>query len=177
MRNPQEKGLGPEDDGGTLTASAFSAHNSNQEGPRHLCGLQMHSPQMPGGFGGCLEAPAGQEERPPSLEAHSSAPTWLKLFSWGLSPYPRSSFLPCLWGRGTVLTKVLGSSNLGINWILQEDVSESLLYSPCTELGLCTFQFGKHVVMQYMDLIRTTSGEMTRAFSQDLPTAMKAVGR
>ncbi|KAK1333638.1 hypothetical protein QTO34_006023 [Cnephaeus nilssonii] len=28
--------------------------------------------------------------------------------------------------------------------------------------------------MQYMDLIRTTSGEMTRAFSQDLPTAMKA---
>lgn len=39
--------------------------------------------------------------------------------------------------------------------MLQKDVSDTVLHSSCTELGLCFLQFEKRVVM-YLDLIRKT---------------------
>lgn len=35
-------------------------------------------------------------------------------------------------------------------------ITDTVLHPPCTELGLCILQFEKHVVIQYLDLIKTT---------------------
>lgn len=125
--SPQEKG--PEDDGGTLTASAFSAHNSDQEGPRHFCGLQLHSPQtpqvwrMPGGPWG-TRGEATVARGPPFSPhmAETSETFFLRPF---FLPIPALLFFHVCGVGGQFLFKSWVLLNVGIHWILQGDVSDT----------------------------------------------------
>lgn len=80
----------------------------------------------------------------------------LDCFSWGTSLFscPSLSLLSCLWERGTVLIKVLGSFR-SCNKLdaPKRCIIDTVLHPPCTELGLYILQFEKCIVMQYLDLI------------------------
>lgn len=61
---------------------------------------------------------------------------------------PSLSLLSCLWGKGTVLIKVLGSSR-SCNKLdaPKRCIIDTVLHLPYTELGLCILPFEKCIVM------------------------------